>query len=165
MAAAILISTFGCANGITLSGARAYYAMAQDGLFFRFVGKLHPRYKTPAAALVVQAIWTTILCVSGSYGQLLDYIIFAVLVFYVLTIIGLFVLRIKQPNTPRPYKAFGYPFLPALYIVMATGICAALLRYKPQYTWPGLILVLLGVPVYLFWSRSARSSSAPPAEV
>jgi APA family basic amino acid/polyamine antiporter len=153
MAAAILISTFGCANGITLSGARAYYAMAQDGLFFRLVGKLHPRYKTPAAGLVVQAIWTTILCVSGSYGQLLDYIIFAVLVFYILTILGLFVLRIKQPGTPRPYKAFGYPFLPGLYIVMATGICAALLRYKPQYTWPGLILVLLGVPVYLFWSR------------
>ena len=153
MAAAILISTFGCANGITLAGARAYYAMAQDGLFFRLVGKLHPRYKTPAAGLVVQAIWTTILCVSGSYSQLLDYIIFAVLVFYILTILGLFVLRIKQPSTPRPYKAFGYPFLPGLYLVMATGICAALLRYKPQYTWPGLILVLLGVPVYVFWSR------------
>jgi len=156
MAAAILISTFGCANGITLSGARAYYAMAQDGLFFHFVGKLHPRYKTPAAGLVVQAIWTTLLCVSGSYSQLLDYIIFAVLVFYILTILGLFVLRIKQPDTPRPYKAFGYPFLPALYIVMATGICAALLRYKPQYTWPGLILVLLGVPVYLFWSLKGQ---------
>jgi len=167
MAAAILISTFGCANGITLGGARAYYAMAQDGLFFRMVGKLHPRYKTPAAGLVVQAIWTTILCVSGSYSQLLDYIIFAVLVFYILTILGLFVLRIKQPDTPRPYKAFGYPFLPALYIAMATGICAALLRYKPQYTWPGLILVLLGVPVYAYWSRSASasSSSAPPTEV
>jgi APA family basic amino acid/polyamine antiporter len=161
MAAAILISTFGCANGITLSGARAYYAMAQDGLFFRFVGKLHPRYKTPAAGLVVQAIWTTILCVSGSYNQLLDYIIFAVLVFYILTILGLFVLRIKQPATPRPYKAFGYPFLPALYIVMATGICAALLRYKPQYTWPGLILVLLGVPVYLFWSRRGANGGTP----
>jgi APA family basic amino acid/polyamine antiporter len=127
--------------------------MAQDGLFFRFVGKLHPRSKTPAAALVLQAVWTTILCVSGSYNQLLDYIIFAVLVFYILTILGLFVLRIKQPGTPRPYKAFGYPFLPALYIVMATVICAALLRYKPQYTWPGLILVLLGIPVYLYWSR------------
>ncbi|MGD1063901.1 MAG: amino acid permease [Terracidiphilus sp.] len=167
MAAAILISTFGCANGITLAGARAYYAMAQDGLFFRMVGKLHPRYKTPAAGLVVQAIWTTILCVSGSYSQLLDYIIFAVLVFYILTILGLFVLRIKQPNTPRPYKAFGYPFLPGLYLVMATGICAALLRYKPQYTWPGLILVLLGIPVYVYWSRSASASSnsAPPAEV
>jgi APA family basic amino acid/polyamine antiporter len=163
MAAAILISTFGCANGITLSGARAYYAMAQDGLFFRFVGKLHPRYKTPAAGLVVQAIWTTILCVSGSYSQLLDYIIFAVLVFYILTILGLFVLRIKQPGTPRPYKAFGYPFLPGLYLVMATGICAALLRYKPQYTWPGLILVLLGVPVYLFWSRRGTNGGTEEA--
>jgi APA family basic amino acid/polyamine antiporter len=163
MAAAILISTFGCANGITLAGARAYYAMAQDGLFFRFVGKLHPRYKTPAAALVVQAIWTTILCVSGSYSQLLDYIIFAVLVFYILTILGLFVLRIKQPGTPRPYKAFGYPFLPGLYLVMATGICAALLRYKPQYTWPGLILVLLGVPVYLFWSRTGTNGGTDEA--
>ena len=153
MAAAILISTFGCANGITLAGARAYYAMAQDGLFFGFVGKLHPRYKTPAAGLVVQAVWTMILCVSGSYGQLLDYIIFAVLVFYVLTLAGLFVLRVKQPDTPRPYKAFGYPFLPGLYIAMAAVICAALLRYKPQYTWPGLILVLLGIPVYFYWSR------------
>jgi APA family basic amino acid/polyamine antiporter len=158
MAAAILISTFGCANGITLSGARAYYAMARDGLFFRSVGKLHPRYKTPAAGLVVQAIWTVILCVSGSYSQLLDYIIFAELVFYILTLVGLFVLRFRQPDAPRPYRAFGYPSLPALYIVMATGICAALLRYKPQYTWPGLILVLLGIPVYLYWSRSAKAA-------
>ncbi len=167
MAAAILISTFGCANGITLAGARAYYAMARDGLFFKSVGKLHPRYKTPAAGLIVQAIWTMLLCVSGSYSQLLDYIIFAVLVFYILTILGLFVLRFKQPDAPRPYKAFGYPYLPGLYIVMAVGICAALLRYKPQYTWPGLILVLLGIPVYVYWSRSANasSSSAPPAEV
>jgi APA family basic amino acid/polyamine antiporter len=158
MAAAILISTFGCANGITLSGARAYYAMARDGLFFRSVGKLHPRFLTPAAGLVVQAIWTIILCVSGSYSQLLDYIIFAELVFYILTLVGLFVLRFRQPDAPRPYRAFGYPFLPALYIVMATGICAALLRYKPQYTWPGLILVLLGIPVYLYWSRSAKAA-------
>ena len=153
MAAAIMISTFGCANGITLAGARAYYAMARDGLFFKSVGKLHPRYKTPAAGLIAQAIWTTLLCVSGTYSQLLDYIIFAVLVFYILTILGLFVLRFKQPGAPRPYRALGYPYLPGLYIVMAIGICAALLRYKPQYTWPGLILVLLGIPVYLYWSR------------
>ncbi len=157
MAAAILISTFGCANGITLAGARAYYAMARDGLFFKSVGKLHPRYKTPAAGLIVQAIWTTLLCISGTYGQLLDYIIFAVLVFYILTILGLFVLRFKQPDAARPYKAFGYPYLPGLYIVMAAGICAALLRYKPQYTWPGLILVLVGIPVYLYWSRNASA--------
>jgi APA family basic amino acid/polyamine antiporter len=160
MAAAILVSTFGCANGVTLSGARVYYAMARDGLFFRSVGKLHPRYKTPVAGLVVQALWTTILCVSGSYAQLLDYIIFAVLLFYILTIIGLFVLRFKQPDAPRPYRAFGYPFLPGLYILMAAGICAALLRYKPQYTWPGLILVLLGIPVYLFRMRRAKALPA-----
>jgi APA family basic amino acid/polyamine antiporter len=159
MAAAIMVSTFGCANGMTLAGARVYYAMAQDGLFFKSVGKLHPRFRTPAAGLMVQAIWTVVLCVSGSYGQLLDYIIFAALVFYILTIVGLFVLRFKQPDAPRPYKAIGYPVLPVIYIVMASGICAALLRYKPQYTWPGLILVLLGVPVYMLWSRKAVQSS------
>jgi APA family basic amino acid/polyamine antiporter len=159
MAAAILISTFGCANGMSLAGARVYYAMSQDGLFFKSVGKLHPRYKTPAAGLLVQAAWTIVLCVSGSYSQLLDYIIFAVLVFYILTIVGLFVLRFKQPNTTRPYKAVGYPVLPALYIILAGWICVVLLRYKPQYTWPGLVLVLLGIPVYLFWSRrSARQA-------
>ncbi|MDE3148574.1 MAG: amino acid permease [Acidobacteriota bacterium] len=153
MAGAILISTFGCANGMTLAGARVYYAMSRDGLFFKSVGNLHPRYKTPVAGLLVQAVWTALLCISGSYSQLLDYIIFAELVFYILTIAGLFVLRFKQPDAPRPYKALGYPLLPALYIVMAAGICIVLLRYKPQYTWPGLVLVLLGIPVYLFWSR------------
>ncbi len=153
MAAAILISTFGCANGLSLAGARVYYAMSQDGLFFKSVGKLHPRYRTPAAGLLVQAAWTALLCLSGSYSQLLDYIIFAVLVFYILTIVGLFVLRVKRPDAGRPYKALGYPVLPAVYVVMATWICVVLLRYKPQYTWPGLVLVLLGMPVYLFWSR------------
>jgi APA family basic amino acid/polyamine antiporter len=156
MAAAILISTFGCANGMTLAGARVYYAMSRDGLFFRSVGKLHPRYKTPAVGLLVQAVWTAFLCVSGSYSQLLDYIIFAVLVFYTLTIMGLFVLRFKKPDAPRPYKAWGYPLLPALYIVVAAWICVVLLRYKPQYTWPGLMLVLLGIPVYLFWSARKK---------
>jgi APA family basic amino acid/polyamine antiporter len=157
MAAAILISTFGCANGMTLAGARVYYAMSKDGLFFKSVGKLHPRYKTPVAGLLVQAAWTVVLCVSGSYSQLLDYIIFAVLVFYILTIVGLFVLRFKQPEAERPYKAFGYPVLPGLYILMASWICIVLLRYKPQYTWPGLVLVLLGIPVYLFWSRGLKA--------
>jgi APA family basic amino acid/polyamine antiporter len=157
MAAAILVSTFGCANGLSLAGARVYYAMSRDGLFFKSVGKLHPRYRTPAAGLIVQAAWTSLLCVSGSYSQLLDYIIFAVLVFYILTIVGLFVLRFKKPDVPRPYKALGYPILPALYIVMAIWICVVLLRYKPQYTWPGLVLVLLGIPVYLFWSRRSAN--------
>jgi APA family basic amino acid/polyamine antiporter len=158
MAAAILVSTFGCANGLTLAGARVYYAMSQDGLFFKSVGKLHPRFKTPAAGLLVQAGWATLLCLSGSYSQLLDYIIFAVLVFYILTIVGLFVLCFKRPDAPRPYKALGYPLLPALYLVMAAWICVVLLRYKPQYTWPGLVLVLLGIPVYLFWSSGRRQT-------
>ena len=159
MAGAILISTFGCANGLTLAGARVFYAMSNDGLFFKSVGKLHPRYKTPVAGLLIQGAWTIVLCVSGSYGQLLDYIIFAELVFYAVTIAALFVLRFKQPNAPRPYKAWGYPVLPAIYIVMAIWICIVLLRYKPQYTWPGLVLVLLGIPVYLFWSRRSRSGT------
>jgi len=163
MAAAILISTFGCANGLTLAGARVYYAMSRDGLFFKSVGNLHPRYKTPVAGLLVQAVWTVLLCVSGSYSQLLDYIIFAELVFYILTIGGLFVLRFKQPEAPRPYKALGYPLLPGLYIAMAVWICIVLLRYKPQYTWPGLALVLLGIPVYLFWSRRAANAVKPEA--
>jgi len=153
MAAAILISTFGCANGMILAGARVYYAMSRDGLFFKSVGTLSEKSKTPVNSLWVQWAWTCLLCISGSYGQLLDYVIFAVLVFYILTIIGLFVLRRTQPDVPRPYRAFGYPVLPGLYIVMASFICLVLLRYKPQYTWPGLILVLLGVPVYLVWRR------------
>lgn len=153
MAAAILISTFGCVNGMLLAGARVYYAMSRDGLFFKSVGRLSERSKTPVNSLWVQCAWTCLLCISGSYGQLLDYVIFAVLIFYILTIAGLFVLRRTRPEAPRPYKAFGYPVLPALYIVMAAWICVVLLRYKPQYTWPGLILVLLGVPVYLVWRR------------
>jgi len=153
MAAAIMISGFGCMNGLILSGARVYYAMAKDGLFFRNVAKLHPRYKTPTISLMVQMVWTCVLCISGTYGQLLDYIIFAVLVFYVLTIVGLFVLRRTHPDAVRPYKAVGYPALPIIYIVMALFIDVVLLRYKPQYTWPGLIVVLLGIPVYYAWSR------------
>ncbi|MCU1300393.1 MAG: amino acid/polyamine/organocation transporter, superfamily [Candidatus Sulfotelmatobacter sp.] len=157
MAAAIMISGFGCNNGLILSGARVYYAMAKDGLFFRNVAKLHPTYKTPAVSLMVQMVWTCVLCLSGSYGQLLDYIIFAVLVFYILTIVGLFVLRRTRPDAPRPYRAVGYPVLPAIYIVMALFIDVVLLRYKPQFTWPGLIVVLLGIPVYYAWSRSAEA--------
>ena len=153
MAAAILVSTFGCVNGMLLAGARVYYAMSHDGLFFKSTGKLDEKTGVPVNSLWMQCAWTCILCLSGQYGNLLDYVIFAVLVFYVLTIVGLFVLRRTQPATPRPYRAFGYPLLPALYIVIATWICVVLLRYKPQYTWPGLILVLLGVPVYFARKR------------
>jgi APA family basic amino acid/polyamine antiporter len=165
MAAAILISTFGCVNGMLLAGARVYYAMSRDGLFFKSVGKLSERSKTPVNSLWVQWAWTCLLCISGSYGQLLDYVIFAVLVFYILTIIGLFVLRRTRPEAVRPYRAFGYPVLPGLYIVMATWICLVLLRYKPQYTWPGLILVLLGVPVYLLWRRQGVEADAEAAKL
>ena len=165
MAMAILISTFGCANGMLLTGARVYYAMSRDGLFFKSVGKLNERSKTPVNSLWVQCAWTCLLCLSGSYGQLLDYVIFAVLIFYILTIVGLFVLRRTRPEAPRPYRAFGYPVLPALYIVMAAWICVVLLRYKPQYTWPGLIIVLLGVPVYLVWRRQGAAVEAEAAEL
>jgi APA family basic amino acid/polyamine antiporter len=162
MAGAILISTFGCVNGMLLAGARVYYAMSRDGLFFKGVGKLSPKSNTPVNSLWVQWAWTCLLCLSGSYGQLLDYVVFAVLVFYILTIVGLFVLRRTRPDAVRPYKAFGYPVLPAVYIAMAAWICVVLLRYKPQYTWPGLILVLIGVPVYLLWKRSGSAMTPEP---
>ena len=160
MAVLILISAFGCNNGLILAGARVYYAMAKDGLFFKGAAKLHPKYHTPAHSLLMQCVWTCVLCLSGSYSQLLDYIIFAVLVFYILTIAGLFVLRVKRPNAPRPYRAIGYPVLPAIYILMAVFIDIVLLRYKPQYTWPGLIIVLLGIPVFYIWSRRNRAEEA-----
>ena len=161
MAAAILISTFGCANGMLLAGARVYYAMSRDGLFFKSVARLSPN-GVPVNSLWVQCVWTCLLCLSGSYGQLLDYVIFAALGFYLLTIVGLFVLRRTEPDAPRPYRAFGYPVLPAIYIAMAAWICLVLLRYKPQYTWPGLILVLIGVPVYLVWKRLGTKINQQP---
>ncbi len=159
VAIAIMISGFGCNNGLILSGARIYYAMAKDKLFFRAVGKVN-KHNVPSAALIVQCIWAAVLCLSGTYGQLLDFLIFAVLIFYILTLSGLFILRWKRPDMERPYRAFGYPFLPALYLLMAVFIEIQLLRYKPQYTWPGLIIVLLGVPVYLLWKQAGKSSPA-----
>jgi basic amino acid/polyamine antiporter, APA family len=165
MAVAIIVSSIGCSNGLILAGARVYYAMAKDGLFFRRVARLHPTHKTPAVSLMVQMVWTCILCVSGSYGQLLDYIIFAVLVFYILTIVGLFVLRRRHPNAERPYRAIGYPVLPAIYVAMALFIDVVLLRYKPQYTWPGLMIVLIGVPVYFAWSRSSQGTVVSEANL
>jgi len=156
MAGAIMISSFGCANGIILSGARVYYAMALDGLFFRRAAELHPRWNTPVFALAIQCAWATVLCLSGRYGDLLDYVIFAVLLFYILTIAGVFALRRAKPEMERPYKAFGYPVLPALYILTAGLIEILLLIYKPDFTWPGLIIVLLGAPVYFVWRKSAK---------
>jgi basic amino acid/polyamine antiporter, APA family len=157
MATAILISTFGCNNGLILSGARIYYAMAKDRLFFRSAGSVN-RFHAPGVALVMQGVWASLLCLSGTYGQLLDFLIFAVVIFYILTLLGFFVLRWRRPEMPRPYRAFGYPVLPALYIVMAVFVEVQLLRYKPQYTWPGLIIVLLGIPVYWLWKSGQKQS-------
>jgi APA family basic amino acid/polyamine antiporter len=155
MAAAIMVSTFGCINGLTLSGARVYYAMAKDRLFFRRAERVNPKTHTPVFSLTVQCIWACLLTLTGRYNDLLDYVIFAVLLFYMLTIAGLFVLRRTRPEMERPYKAFGYPVLPAVYILAAGLIEILLLLYKPNYTWPGLIIVLLGLPVYFIWRRKA----------
>jgi APA family basic amino acid/polyamine antiporter len=152
MAALIMISTFGCNNGIILSGARAYYAMAADKLFFPGAAKLNSK-GVPATALIIQAIWASLLCLSGTYGDLLDYVVTAVLIFYILTIAGIFILRRRQPDAPRPYKAIGYPILPAIYILTATAIIIDLLIYKSETTIPGILIVLSGIPVYLLWKR------------
>ncbi len=157
MAAFIVLSSYGCCNGLILAGARVYYAMARDGLFFDFASRLHPRTGAPVASLVLQCLWTSLLTLSGSYNELLNYVIFAVLLFYVLTIGGLFVLRVKRPQMERPYRAWGYPALPATYILLALLIEIALLKYQPDYTWPGLIIVLLGVPVYLLLRKRRRA--------
>ncbi len=161
MAVAIMISTFGCNNGLILSGARIYFAMARDGLFFASAGRLN-RASVPGNALMIQAVWASVFCLSGTYGQLLDFVIFAVLIFYILTIVGLFILRVRRPDLPRPYKALGYPVLPAIYIAATVFIEAQLLIHKPEYTWPGLIIVLLGIPVYWIWR--GRNALAPPRE-
>jgi APA family basic amino acid/polyamine antiporter len=143
----IMVSTFGCNNGLILSGARVYYTMAKDKLFFRQAGKLN-KNSVPQWALWAQFAVASVLCLSGKYGDLLDMISFVVVIFYVLTILGIFILRKKKPDLPRPYKAFGYPFLPILYILMGTSFCILLIIYKPEYTWPGLIIALLGIPLY-----------------
>ena len=173
MALAIMVSTFGCNNGLILAGARVYYAMAQDGLFFRSIGRLN-RNHVPAMGLALQGVWAGILVLlrtrlvdsttgavryGNLYSVLLDYVVFAVLIFYVLTIGGLFVLRRKRPGAERPYRAWGYPVVPALYILTALAIMLILILYQTQDTWPGLLIVLIGVPVYWFWSR--RSAASP----
>jgi APA family basic amino acid/polyamine antiporter len=172
MAVAIITSTFGCNNGLILAGARVSYAMAKDGLFFRSTGVLNKK-GVPATALIYQCAWVIILILlrtrhvnptgavtyGNLYSDLLDYVVFSVLIFYALTIAGIFVLRAKRPNLERPYRAFGYPFVPLLYIVSALAIMFVLLLYKTQTAWPGLVIVLLGVPVYLLWSRSAKPQS------
>jgi len=168
MAVAIMVSTFGCNNGLILAGARAYYAMARDGLFFRSAGELNKNH-VPAWGLVIQGVWAGALVLPRTvktdaagkvtgygnlYGNLLDYVISAALIFYILTIVGIFLLRRKRPDVERPYKAFGYPIVPALYILGAAVILAVLFIYQTRTTWPGLIIVLSGVPVYFLWRKS-----------
>ncbi|MBU6324203.1 MAG: amino acid permease [Bacteroidetes bacterium] len=152
MAILIMVSTFGCNNGLILAGARLYEAMAVDGLFFKGASKLN-RHAVPANALWAQAAWASLLCLSGSYGNLLDYCTFASLVFYIITVAGIFRLRKLEPDTPRPYKALGYPLIPALYILLAGAICLDLLVFKTTYTLRGLLIVLAGVPVYWLITR------------
>jgi basic amino acid/polyamine antiporter, APA family len=191
MALAIIVSTFGCNNGLILTGARVYYAMARDGLFLRATGRLN-RHHVPAIGLILQGIWASLLILprtrmhdaSGAplidpagglerygnlYSNLLEYVVFAVLIFYVLTIVGLFLLRRRRPDADRPYRAIGYPVVPALYVAAATVIMLALVLYKTQTTWPGLVIVLTGIPVYLAWRRAggagprAGKPALPPA--
>jgi APA family basic amino acid/polyamine antiporter len=152
MAVFIMISTFGCNHGLIMAGPRVYYAMAKDGLFFKKVGDIN-KNGVPGFAIVVQGVWSVLLCMSGTYGNLLDYVIFAVLIFFTLTILAIFILRVKRPDIPRPYKAFGYPVIPALYILTTTAIMIILLMYKPNYTFPGLGIVLLGIPVFYLWKK------------
>jgi APA family basic amino acid/polyamine antiporter len=159
MAAAIMISTFGANNGLILSGARLTYAMSRDGLFFGPVGRLNAN-GVPAVGLWLQALWASVLVFTGTYNELLDYVIFAALLFYVLTVAGLFVLRVRRPQADRPYRAVGYPVLPALYVLMCAAVMIDLLLVKPVFTWPGLLLVLTGIPVYFLW-RMARPSVRP----
>jgi APA family basic amino acid/polyamine antiporter len=165
MAVGIMISTFGCANAMLLSGARAYYAMARDGLFFRSAGRLNA-HQVPARGLLIQGLWTAALVLPRTYnsttgtygnlyGSLLDYVVSAALVFYILTIAGVFRLRWTRPDAPRPYRAFGYPVVPALYIVIALAILVVLAIYRASTTWPGFVIVLLGVPVYLLVRRTS----------
>jgi APA family basic amino acid/polyamine antiporter len=157
MALLIMISTFGCNNGLILAGARVYYTMAKDQLFFRQAGKLN-KNAVPQWALWAQFVVASVLCLSGKYGDLLDMISFVVVIFYVLTILGIFILRKKRPDLPRPYKAFGYPVLPILYILMGTSFCVLLIIYKPEFTWPGLIIALLGIPLY-YIANSGRQKN------
>jgi len=156
MAVAILLSTFGCNNGLILAGPRVYYAMARDNLFFQRAGALHSGYRTPVFGLAAQALWTMVLCLTGTYSELLNYVVFAALIFYMLTTVSLFRLRRLQPDLPRPVKAFGYPFLPALYILAIAFLLVVLLADPQQrkFSALGLLIVALGIPVYLVWRRT-----------
>ena len=155
----VMVSTFGCLNGMILTGPRLYYAMAKDRLFFSGAGRLGVKSGVPVRGLAIQGVWSAFLTLTGTYNALLDFVIFAALLFYVLTVIGVFVLRRRAPLMDRPYRAWGYPVVPALYVVVATFMMLVLLRYKPLYTWPGLGIVALGVPVYFVWRAVGRRTA------
>jgi APA family basic amino acid/polyamine antiporter len=157
MALLIMVSTFGCNHVMILAGPRVYYAMATDGLFFKKIAQLNKR-GVPGFSTVLQGVWAVLLCLSGTYSDLLDYVIFAVLLFFSLTILAIFILRVKRPDIPRPYKAFGYPVIPALYILTTVSIMIILLIYKPNYTFPGLGIVLLGIPAFYIWRYKNRTA-------
>jgi len=156
IAVMIMISTFGCNNGLIMAGARVYYTMAKDGLFFKRTGDLN-KFAVPEFGLWIQALVAAILCLSGEYGDLLDMISFVAVLFYVLTIVGIFILRKRQPDAERPYKAFGYPFLPAIYILMGTAFCILLLVYTRTYALGGLAVVLIGIPIYFIAQRNSKN--------
>ena len=158
IAVMIMISTFGCNNGLILAGARVYYTMAQDGLFFKKAGELN-KNAVPEWALWAQCVVASLLCLSGKYGDLLDMVSFIVVIFYVLTIAGIFILRKKRPEIDRPYKAFGYPILPAIYMLMGITFCVLLIVYKPNFTWPGLIITLIGIPLYYLAVRNKKQEA------
>jgi APA family basic amino acid/polyamine antiporter len=160
----VMVSTFGCLNGMILTGPRLYWAMAKDGIFFKSAGHLGAKSGVPTNALVLQGVWSAVLALSGTYGDLLDYVIFASLLFYVLTVVGVFILRKRAPDLERPYRTWGYPIAPALYIVAASVMMGVLLIYKPAYTWPGLGIVLAGVPVYLWWRKSFHRAAENAGE-
>jgi APA family basic amino acid/polyamine antiporter len=155
IAVMIMISTFGCNNGLILAGARVYYTMAKDGLFFKKTGELN-KYDVPQFGLWIQCLVASILCLSGKYGDLLDMISFVVVIFYILTIWGIYILRKRNPGAERPYKAFGYPVLPAIYIIMGLAFCTLLILYKGQYAWGGLAIVLIGIPIYFLTQYNAK---------
>jgi APA family basic amino acid/polyamine antiporter len=165
MAAAIMISTFGCMNGLILAGARVYYAMAKDGLFFHAVSRVNPKHHTPAISLLVQAAWAGLLTLTGTYSELLDYVVFAVVLFYALTIAGVFQLRRTRPEASRPYRAWGYPVLPAVYIAFALFVEWALLTHKAGRSLAGLSIVAVGVPVFFLWRGRAVTSGRQTSEV
>jgi basic amino acid/polyamine antiporter, APA family len=159
LSAMIAISCFSAAATCTLSGARVYLAMAQDGVFFRRMAVIHPKWRTPAFSLLGQGIWSAVLTVSGRYDQLYTYVIFGMLLSYTLTVVGLFVLRRKQPDAPRPYRCAGYPWLPALYVLIAGGWTINTIVTRPKETLAGILIILAGVPGFLYWRRSSRKTA------